>query len=50
MVILMKKIFEIDIKNGENKEKRFLKAAENQKDNLKKYQEQNYVDGTFKNE
>lgn len=50
MVILMKKIFEIDIKNGENKAKRFLKAAENQKDNLKKYQEQNYVDGTFKNE
>ena len=50
MVMLMKNIFEKDIKNGENKAKRFLKAAEKQKDSMSKYKEKCQDNDIFKSE
>ena len=46
MVMLMRKIFEKDIRNGESKAKKFLLAAEMQRKNMNKYNE----NSTFKSE
>ena len=50
MVMLMRKIFEKDIRNGESKAKKFLIAAEMQRKNMNKYKESHHENSTFKSE
>lgn len=50
MVMLMRKIFEKDIRNGESKAKKFLMAAEMQRKNMNKYKESHHENSTFKSE
>lgn len=50
MVMLMRKIFEKDIRNGEGKAKKFLIAAEMQRKNMNKYKESHHENSTFKSE
>lgn len=50
MVMLMRKIFEKDIRNGESKAKKILIAAEMQRKNMNKYKESHHENSTFKSE